>query len=322
MEDDVLSFSDFIKPDETFEFIKNSLKEIDNSLHKVMGSAEAFAKILDSEVKAGGKGLKEAADIIEWLRKSYVALAKTQTEAGKIGIALNEIVKQEGKIQGAEAKQIVNAAGSYYQLAAALEEAETKYKMLSEDEHKWSAVGKELLEDIKNLKSQIGEFNREVGNIGLVTTEDKLRAQIANLQKEGQVMADLRQRAADLKAAQKGLAEGKFFSPEGMSQAAQLRTDFAFLNSMLKTGQISQKEYDEQVKQIISDTQKLVAAEKQLGKSYKLQGVAEGAAPEAGVRITRDSSSALQNVEVTKMELLTYEQLNAVYKLITETLHN
>lgn len=322
MENDVLSFSDFIKPDETFEFIKNSLKEIDNSLHKVMGSAKIFAEILDEDVRAGGKSLNEAAEVVDWLRKSYVALAKTQTEAGKIGIALNEIVKQEGKIQGAEAKQIVNAAGSYYQLAAALEEAETKYKMLSEDERKWSAAGAELLERIKTLRAQIGEFNREIGNIGLVTTEDKLNAQIVNLQKEGQVMADLRQRIADLKAAQKGLAEGKFFSDEGIAQADRLRMYFSMLQSELKSGQISQEEYDKNIKLIVNDTLKLVAAEKQLGKSYKLQGVAEGAAPEAGVRITRDSSGALQNVEVAKMELLTYDQLNAVYKLITETLHN
>ena len=319
---DILTYSDFIKDDGAFQKLKTDLSSVDDSISKVMSSAELFAKILDIDVRKGGKVFKESKAIIEGLRESYIALAKTQTEAGRIEVELNEIVKQQGKIQSAEAKQIVNAAGSYYQLVAALDEAETKYKMLSESERNSSAEAKKYLSDIKELKAKIGELNREIGNIGLVTTEDKLKAQIANLQKEGQVMADLRSQAMDLRAAQKGLAQGSFFSDKGKADAILLREQFEYLNEALKEGMIDQNSYDKQVKQLVADTQKLVSLEKQLGKSYKLQGVAEGAAPEAGVRVTRDSSGALKNVEVAKMELLTYEQLNAVYKLVTETLHN
>lgn len=320
--DEILSYSDFIRPDGTFEKLKADLASVNDSISKVMESAETFAKVLDKDVREGGQSFKEAKAVVEGLRASYIALAKTQTEAGKIEIQLNEIVKQQGKIQSAEAKQIVNAAGSYYQLVAALQEAETRYKMLSESERNSSAEAKKYLFDIKDLKARIGELNREIGNIGLVTTEDKLKAQIANLQKEGQVMADLRQRATDLKAAQKGLAQGKFFSDDAIMKASILRDNFAVLEENYKNGVISQRGYEKGLQKLISKTQELVAAEKQLGKSYKLQGVAEGAASEAGVRITRDSSGALQNVEVAKMELLTYEQLNAVYKLVTEALRN
>lgn len=319
---DILTYSDFIKDDGAFQKLKNDLSSVNDSISKVMDSAELFAKILDIDVRKGGKVFKESKAIVEGLRESYIALAKTQTEAGRIEVELNEIVKQQGRIQSSEAKQVVNAAGSYYQLVAALQEAETRYKMLSEGERNSSAEAKKYLSDIKDLKAKIGELNREIGNIGLVTTEDKLKAQIANLQKEGQAMSDLRQKVVNLKAAQTELAQGQFFSEQGKANAILLREQFEYLNKALKEGLIDQNSYDEKVKQLVADTQKLVAAEKQLGKSYKQQSIAEGAAPEAGVRITRNNSGALQNVEVARMELLTYEQLDAVYKLITETLRN
>ena len=321
MADDVLKFSDFIQDDGLFERLQALLEGTNQQLGSVTESARRFAKALDAAV-AAGNDTKEVKEIIEGLRAAYVALVKTQTEAGKTEASLNEITKQQGKVQGAAARQVINAAGSYYQLQAALEETETRYKMLSAEERTSSKEAADYLAKIKDLKAKIGELNREIGNIGLVTTEDKLRAQITNLQKEGQVMADLRSQAMNLKAAQKGLAQGSFFSETGKADAILLREQFEYLNKALKEGMIDQNNYDEQVKQLVADTQKLVALEKQLGKSYKLQGIAEGATPEAGVRVTRDSSGALQNVEVAKMELLTYEQLNAVYKLVTETLHN
>ena len=321
MEDDVLKFSDFIQDDGLFERLQILLEGTNKQLGSATESAKHFAKALDAAV-AAGEDTKEVKNIIEGLRVAYSALVKTQTEAGKIEASLNEVTKQQGKVQGAAARQVINAAGSYYQLQAALEETETRYKMLSAEERNSSKEAADYLAKIKGLKAKIGELNREIGNIGLVTTEDKLKAQIANLQKEGQVMADLRQRAADLKAAQKGLAQGKFFSDDAIMKASILRDNFAVLEENYKNGAISQRKYEKGLQDLISKTLELVAAEKQLGKSYKLQGVAEGAAPEAGVRITRDSSGALQNVEVAKMELLTYEQLNAVYKLTTEALHN
>lgn len=321
MEDDVLKFSDFIQDDGLFGRLQILLRGLNEQLGSVTESAKIFAKALDASVKAG-EDTKEVAVIIEGLRKAYVSLVKTQTEAGKTEAALNEVTKQQGKIQGAAAKQVINATGSYYQLQAALEEALTKYKMLSAEEVKNSKEAAELLKRIEDLRAKIGEIDRTLGSIGLVTTKDKLRAQIANLEEEGQVMADLRQRAMDLKAAQKTLASGKFFSPEGIAQAETIRNSFVELRQQLKDNKIDQQQYDEGLKQLIADTQKLVAAEKQIGKSYAKQRIAEGARPEAGVKITRDPNGVLQDIQVTKMELLTYEQLNAVYQLITETLRN
>lgn len=309
---DILTYSDFIKDDGAFQKLKADLSSVDDSISKVMSSAELFAKVLDIDVRKGGKVFKESKTIVEGLRESYIALAKTQTEAGRIEVELNEIVKQQGKIQSAEAKQIVNAAGSYYQLAAALQEAETRYKMLSEDERNSSAEAKKYLSDIKELKAKIGELNREIGNIGLVTTEDKLRAQIANLQKEGQIMADLRQQITAFKAAQKGLAEGKFFSVEGIAQAEELRRKFEALDK-------NAEDYDTQLKKLVSDTQKLVAAEKKIGKSFDLE---KTALTGQGVSVSRTKSGQVTNVEVVDVTKLSYEQLTAVYKLATEALRS
>ena len=311
-EDSILSYSDFIKPDGTFERLQAELLSVNDSISKVMKSAKLFAEILDMDVREGGKVFKESKEAVESLRSSYIALAKTQTEAGKMEVALNEIVKQQGRIQSAEAKKVVNAAGSYYQLAAALQEAETRYKMLSENERNSSDEAKKYLSDIKDLKAKIGELNREIGNIGLVTTEDKLRAQIANLQKEGQVMADLRQQITAFKAAQKGLAEGKFFSVEGIAQAEELRRKFEALDK-------NAEDYDTQLKKLISDTQKLVAAEKRIGKSFDLE---KTALTGQGVSVSRTKSGQVTNVEVVDATKLSYEQLTAVYKLATEALRS
>lgn len=311
MEGDVLKFSDFIQDDGLFERLQILLSGLDEQLGSVTNSAKLFAKALDASVKAG-EDTEEVAAIIEGLRKAYTALVKTQTEAGKMEAALNEVTKQQGKVQSATARQVINAAGSYYQLQAALEEVETKYKMLSESERNSSAEAKKYLSDIKDLKTKIGELNREIGNIGLVTTEDKLRAQIANLQKEGQVMADLRQQITAFKAAQKGLAEGKFFSVEGIAQAEELRRKFEALDK-------NAEDYDTQLKNLISDTQKLVAAEKRIGKSFDLE---KTALTGQGVSVSRTKSGQVTNVEVVDATKLSYEQLTAVYKLATEALRS
>ena len=311
MEGDVLKFSDFIQDDGLFERLQILLNGLDEQLGSVTNSAKLFAKALDASVKAG-EDTEEVAAIIEGLRKAYTALVKTQTEAGRMEAALNEVTKQQGKVQSATARQVINAAGSYYQLQAALEEVETKYKMLSESERNSSAEAKKYLSDIKDLKTKIGELNREIGNIGLVTTEDKLRAQIANLQKEGQVMADLRQQITAFKAAQKGLAEGKFFSVEGIAQAEELRRKFEALDK-------NAEDYDTQLKKLISDTQKLVAAEKRIGKSFDLE---KTALTGQGVSVSRTKSGQVTNVEVVDATKLSYEQLTAVYKLATEALRS
>lgn len=311
MEDDVLKFSDFIQDDGLFERLQILLNGLDEQLGSVTNSAKLFAKALDASVKAG-EDTEEVAAIIEGLRKAYTALVKTQTEAGKMEAALNEVTKQQGKVQSATARQVINAAGSYYQLQAALEEVETKYKMLSESERNSSVEAKKYLSEIKDLKTKIGELNREIGNIGLVTTEDKLRAQIANLQKEGQVMADLRQQITAFKAAQKGLAEGKFFSVEGIAQAEELRRKFEALDK-------NAEDYDTQLKKLISDTQKLVAAEKRIGKSFDLE---KTALTGQGVSVSRTKSGQVTNVEVVDATKLSYEQLTAVYKLATEALRS
>ena len=182
MADDVLKFSDFIQDDGLFERLQALLEGTNQQLGSVTESARRFAKALDAAV-AAGNDTKEVKEIIEGLRAAYVALVKTQTEAGKTEASLNEITKQQGKVQGAAARQVINAAGSYYQLQAALEETETRYKMLSAEERTSSKEAADYLAKIKDLKAKIGELNREIGNIGLVTTEDKLRAQITNLQK-------------------------------------------------------------------------------------------------------------------------------------------
>lgn len=309
-----LNFEEFFGGAQYLQQLANWLAKDADGYEKVIEAAKAFAVQLDADVKAGKK-LKYVSEAVEILVRAFKELVIARSDVGEQAAIFSTIAARETKITKAHAKSIASLKDSYYGWQAALEEAEMQLKMLSTTSDDYKEKSTKLLGVIKDMRTNIREFNLMTGNVGLVTTEDKLKAQIANLQQEGQVMADLRQQITAFKAAQKGLAEGKFFSVEGIAQAEELRRKFEALDK-------GAEDYDTQLKELINSTLKLVAVEKQLGKSYKLQDVAEGATPEAGVHVTRDDRGALKNVEVAKMELLTYEQLNAVYKLITETLHN
>ena len=62
---DILTYSDFIKDDGAFQKLKEDLSSVDDSISKVMSSAELFAKVLDIDVRKGGKVFKESKAIVE-----------------------------------------------------------------------------------------------------------------------------------------------------------------------------------------------------------------------------------------------------------------
>lgn len=310
-DNDKLTFEELFGGAQYLQELANWLAKDADGYDNAIKAAKDFAKQLDADVKAG-KDLKYVSEAVEILVKAFKELVIARSDVGQQAAIFSTIAARETKITKAHAKSIASLKDSYYGWQAALEEAEMQLKILSTTSDDYKEKSTKLLGVIKDMRTNIREFNLMTGNVGLVSTEDKLRAQIANLQEEGQVMADLRQQITAFKAAQKGLAEGKFFSVEGIAQAEELRRKFEALDK-------NAEDYDTQLKKLISDTQKLVAAEKRIGKSFDLE---KTALTGQGVSVSRTKSGQVTNVEVVDATKLSYEQLTAVYKLATEALRS
>lgn len=127
-----------------------------------IANKEAMKKI-DADIKALGKSYKDGEiTLSEYIRQSSL-LKQRHTELMAQNQQYSTLIKNHSTA-------IISASGSYYEMNAAMLELQKRYKALSEADRE-SSVGKNLIAQakalnnkLKEIDSQFGNYQRNVGN--------------------------------------------------------------------------------------------------------------------------------------------------------------
>ena len=125
-------------------------------------------------------------------------------------------------------------------------------------------------------------------------------------------MARLRMQLSELQKVQKNMAVLEVGSPEAVKGAQELANKIQQLNTEYANGSKSVEQYSIALHQLLADSQALVQAEKQRTKEETLLA-------QAGSQVTIDTEG---RVQVANLEKMTYNELQATYKLLIEVMKN
>lgn len=194
-EDDRIRYSDIIQPDDSIERLIKQIEELNQHYGVVVDSiktgSERIAKALKTASGAtaeGRRSIDEAAASASRLERAQRELEFALTDTGKQVAWLKVQTIDTNKATVQQQRQLQAIVSSYDRLKADLKEATSLYKSLTAAERADAAMGRQLLNDIVNLKTQIQALNQAMRpHIEALTELEKAQKRLSFLQSaEGQ----------------------------------------------------------------------------------------------------------------------------------------
>ena len=211
-EDDKIKYSDIIQPDDAIEKLISQLGEFSKQygimVNAIRAGAEKIVHALKSTSGAtseGRKSIDEAAISASRLERAQYELSLAMSDTGKQIAWLKAQTADQNKTTVEQRRYIKLAISSYDRLKADLKETTSLYKSLTASERADSEMGKQLLQDIINLKNQIKALDDKMRpHIETLTEVQKAEQKLAYLQSaEGQRLLDLKAKIAEVIAARR-----------------------------------------------------------------------------------------------------------------------
>ena len=190
MADDKLKYSDIIEPDDSIEKLIRQLSELNQSYETMVNAIRAGAdrivhtmKSASGATKEGRKSIDEAAQAASRLERAQKELTFAMSETGEKVAWLKARTADYNKMTVEQQRYIRQAIGSYDRLKSELKENVKLYKSLTAAEREDSAVGKQVLETIVNIKTEISKLDATMKpHIQTISELEKAKQRLAKIQ--------------------------------------------------------------------------------------------------------------------------------------------
>lgn len=350
-DEDKVSYSDIIQSDDSLDKLIDKLDEINASYAVVVDTIKDGATKISKALKTvsgatdeGRKAIDDAAIAADRLKRAQKELAFAASETGQKVAWLKAQTSELNRSSVDTHRALASALGSYNELSSALNIAVNAYKKLSKEQRANSEEGSNLLNYIINLKTQIGQVDKEMRvivesstllekaqkRLAYLNSEEgkqylELRKQInalnrarkegtASLSEESQLKQRLAflnteegQRVLDLRQQINDLAKARREQGKATTELERLQEKLAFLNT--EEGQ-AVLDLRQQISELIAERKKLVSGTKELSAEEKVLKAAEEA---LAVSMTAEGkAAAIKRAQATENNKLTVEE----YKLI------
>lgn len=210
--DDKIRYSDIIQPDDAIERLIAQLSELNQSYESMIAVIKTGASKTASALKSasaatdeGRKSIDEAAIAAARLERAERELRIAMSETGKEIAWVKAQITDQNKASVEQARYLEQAASSYDRLKADLKQSIALYKSLTEAERHNSSMGKQLLQDILDLKNQIRALDDAMKpHVQTLTDVQKAEQRLAYLQsEEGQRLQEIKAKISELTSARK-----------------------------------------------------------------------------------------------------------------------
>lgn len=211
-DDDKIKYSDIIQPDDSIEKLVKQLGELNQSYETMVNAIRAGAdrvvhalKTASGATSEGRKSIDEAAASTSRLERAQNELKIAMSDTGKQIAWLKAQTVDQNKATVEQQRYLQQAVTSYNRLKSDLKETVALYKSLTDAEREDSTMGKQLLQDILNLKNQIKALDDQMKpHVQTLTETQKAEQKLAYLQsEEGKKLLDLKAKIAELTAARR-----------------------------------------------------------------------------------------------------------------------
>lgn len=201
MADDSVKYSDIIKPDDSIERLIKQLGELTETYSTAVNAFRAGAqqiahalKSVSGATKGGRKDIDEAAEAASRLNRATKELKFSMTDTGKQVAVLRDQIRNNNRISVEQARHLKQASTSYDRLNTDLKQAVAVYKSLTAEERASSNEGREWLQYIMELRSQIKAIDADLKPHVQTLSEVQKAEQRLNylLSEEGQRYLDLK----------------------------------------------------------------------------------------------------------------------------------
>ena len=190
MADDKLKYSDIIEPDDSIEKLIRQLSELNQSYETMVNAIRAGAdrivhtmKSASGATKEGRKSIDEATQAASRLERAQKELTFAMSETGEKVAWLKARTADYNKMTVEQQRYIRQAIGSYDRLKSELKENVKLYKSLTAAEREDSAVGKQVLETIVNIKTEISKLDATMKpHIQTISELEKAKQRLAKIQ--------------------------------------------------------------------------------------------------------------------------------------------
>lgn len=210
--DDKIRYSDIIQPDDAIERLIAQLTELNQSYESMIAVIKTGASKTASALKSasaatdeGRKSIDEAAIAAARLERAERELRIAMSETGKEIAWVKAQITDQNKASVEQARYLEQAASSYDRLKADLKRSIALYKSLTEAERHNSSMGKQLLQDILDLKNQIRALDDAMKpHAQTLTDVQKAEQRLAYLQsEEGQRLQEIKAKISELTSARR-----------------------------------------------------------------------------------------------------------------------
>lgn len=210
--DDKIRYSDIIQPDDAIERLIAQLTELNQSYESMIAVIKTGASKTASALKSasaatdeGRKSIDEAAIAAARLERAERELRIAMSETGKEIAWVKAQITDQNKASVEQARYLEQAASSYDRLKADLKQSIALYKSLTEAERHNSSMGKQLLQDILDLKNQIRALDDAMKpHVQTLTDVQKAEQRLAYLQsEEGQRLQEIKAKISELTSARR-----------------------------------------------------------------------------------------------------------------------
>ena len=211
-DNDKIRYSDIIEPDDSIERLIRELSELNKSYETMVNAIRAGAdrivrslKSASGATKEGRQSIDEAAAAASRLERAYNELMFAMSDTGKEVARLRAQTSDQNKATVQQMRYAAQAASSYDRLKSDLKEMVRLYKSLTDAEREDSNMGRQLLNDIINLRGQIKAIDDQFKSHTRQLSEvEKAEQRLAFLQsEEGQRLIELRQKIAEVTKAKR-----------------------------------------------------------------------------------------------------------------------
>lgn len=209
-EDDKIKYSDIIQPDDSIEKLIKQLGDFSKQYEVMINAIRAGAdrmvhalKTASGATSEGRKSIDDAAVSTSRLERAQNELKLAMSETGKQIAWIKAQTIDANKATVEQQRYLQQAISSYDRLKSDLKQAVSLYKSLTEAERADSQMGKQLLDDIINLKNQIKALDNEMKpHIKTLSEVEKAEKRLAFLQsEEGKKLIELKRKISELTSA-------------------------------------------------------------------------------------------------------------------------
>ena len=211
-EDDKIKYRDIIEPDDSIERLIKQLGELNEQYEIMVNAIRAGAdrivralKQASGATSEGRKSIDEAAASTSRLERAQNELKFALSKTGKQVAWLKAQTSDANKSSVERNRYIKQAISSYDRLKTDLKQMVSLYKSLTDAEREDSNMGRQLLDDIINLKNQIKALDDQMKpHIQTLSEVEKAEQRLSYLQSaEGQRLLDLKAKISELTSARR-----------------------------------------------------------------------------------------------------------------------